>query len=314
MSDVLSQSEIDALLAAMAAGEMIGEETVTADESNTPSTVLEDSLRFSDKDMEVLKYIHTKYSEILSSSIVNRAKAEIALESIEEIRYEEFIRSIPCPTVVTVFKLNPLEGHLLFETSPTLIFQIENLLLDKGKTCELNISTFSEEDKNTFMEITSDFIAALREAWSDVLTIREELEYVETDPAKINLFEKDEHVVLLSFSINVGKINAFFNICIPYSTIEKHSGKLKVTHRSSNGQLSNNLGSTNLNIKVILDTLQLSLDQVMNLKKGKILVTNKKYSNKVSILVEEKHCFNGEVGLLNHRKGVKIIDCLGKDV
>jgi flagellar motor switch protein FliM len=70
----------------------------------------------------------------------------------------------------------------------------------------------------------------------------------------------------------------------------------------------------NLNIKVIIDNIQSSLEEVMNLHKGTILNTHKKYKNKVSILVQEKHCFNGEVGKIHNRKAVKIIDCLKKDV
>lgn len=277
----------------MAAGEMIDEETATTDESSTPLMVLEDSLRFSDKDMKIFEYIHMKYSKILSSSILSTVKAKISLESIEEIRYEEFVRSIPCPAVITVFKLNPLEGYLLFETSPTFTFQIRDLLLGKEGTDKSDLLEFSQVDRTAFTEVTSNFISGLKEAWSDILIVREEVECVETEPTKINFIAKDDHVALLSFSINIDKINAFFNICIPYSTIEKYSGKLKLTNRSSEEQLNNNLSSTSLNIKVILDNIQLSLEQVMGLKRGSILLTNKKYSNKVGILVEEKHCFNG---------------------
>ncbi|MBC2579748.1 flagellar motor switch protein FliM [Clostridium sp. DJ247] len=316
MAEVLSQSEIDALLAALAAGETIEEDgnNNSANESSVTSTVLEDSLKFADKDMQILEYIHKEYTQIISSSMFKNLKIKVFLESIQEIRYEEFMRSISYPTVVTVFKLNPLEGYLLFETSPSLVFQIVDIFLGGDGSKKLSLIEFSENDKNISMQITRNFIEYLEKAWSKVLKVKSEIEYLEIDPAKIKLFSNNESVALASFSISIGKINTFFNICIPYLSIEKYLEKLELKNKVSEFELNNKFGNANLNIKVILDNIQLSLGEIMDLQKGTILSTNKRYKNKVSILVEEKYCFNGEVGLIRNRKAVKIVDCLEKDV
>lgn len=314
MSDVLSQSEIDALLAAMAAGEMIEEDSNGNSESNIPSTVLADSLKFADKDIEILEYIHKEYAGIISSIMSKNLKIKVSLESIQEIRYEEFMRSISYNTVLTVFTLNPLEGYLLFETSPSLVVQIADTFCGQDKNRKISLEEFSEKDKNISMQITEDFIKYLQKAWSRVLTVKPEVKNLEIDPDKIKLFTNDERVALVSFSISIGDMNTFFNICIPYSSIEKYLEKLEIKNTISEYELDNSLHSTSLNIKVILDNIQLSLGEIMNLQKGTILNTNKRYVNKVSILVEEKHCFNGEVGLINNCKAVKIVDCLEKDV
>lgn len=316
MADVLSQSEIDALLAAMASGETIEEDSAGNfdNESNVPSTVLEDSFKFSDKDIDILENIHKEYTQIISSSMFKNLNTKVCLESIQEIRYEEFMRSIPCPAVLTVFRLNPLEGYLLFETSPSLVVEIIDILSEEDRSDKLSLENFSENDKNVSMQITGNFIQCLEKTWSKVLSVKSEVEYLEIDPDKIKIFPNNEHIALLSFSISIGKVNTFFNICIPYSSIEKYSGKLEIKNTISQYELHNNFNSTSLNIKAILGNIQLSLRETMNLKKGTILNINKGYENKVSILVEEKHCFNGEVGLIRNRKAVKIVDCIDKDV
>src|SRR5471030_1745673 len=118
MAEVLSQSEIDALLAAMAAGNTIeeGSSNNSNNENNAPVTILDDNLKFSDKDIQMLEYIHKEYTQALSLKMFKDLNIRVQLESIQEIRFEEFMRSIPCPAVINVFKLNPLEGYLLFET------------------------------------------------------------------------------------------------------------------------------------------------------------------------------------------------------
>lgn len=316
MAEVLSQSEIDALLAAMIAGDIIedGSSNNSDNENDVPATVLEDSLKFDDKDIHILEYIHKEYTEVMSSSMFKNLNIKVSLESIQEMRYEEFKRSIPYPAVINVFKLNPLEGFLLFETSTSLVVQIADIFFDGDRSEKLNEEEFSEKDKNISVKITKNFIEHLEKAWSKVLKVKSEMEYLEIDPAKIKLFADNEPVALASFSISIGEVNTFFNVCIPYSSIENYLGKLQIRDSHSEFQLNNNFGNANLNIKVILDNIQLSLGDLMNLEKGTVLSTHKRYQSKVSILVEEKHCFNGEVGLMHNRKAVKIVDCLEKDV
>lgn len=312
MAEVLSQSEIDALLAAMMAGDTIDDGS--SNDNDVPATVLEDSLKFDDKDIHILEYIHKEYTQLISSCMFKNLDVKVTLESIQEIRYEEFRHSIPYPAVINVFKLNPLEGSLLFETSPSLVVQIADIFFAGDGSKKLSEAEFSEKDKDISMKITRDFIEHLEKVWSKVLKVKSQMEYLEIDPAKIKLFTDNEPVALASFSISIGEVNTFFNICIPYSSIENYLGKLQIKDSNSEFQLNNNFGNANLNIKVILDNIQLSLGDLMNLEKGTILSTHKRYQNKVSILVEEKHCFNGEVGLMHNRKAVKIVDCLEKDV
>lgn len=316
MADVLSQSEIDALLAAMAAGDIIdeGNSNDSGNENNVPATVLEDSLRFPEKDIDILEYVHKEYTQIKASNMFKNLNMQVSLESIQEIRYEEFRHSIPCPAVISVFKLNPLSGYLLFETSPSLVIQIANILFSEDRIGKLNEAEFSEKDKDISMKITRNFVEYLEKAWSKVLKVKSEVEYVEIDPAKIQLCTSNEPVVLASFSISIGEVNTFFNICIPYSSIENYLGKLEIKNLTYDLESNSNFTNANLNIKVIIDNIELSLGDLMNLQKGMLLNTHKRYKNRVSILIQEKHCFNGEVGLMNNRKAVKIVDCLERDV
>lgn len=316
MSDVLSQSEIDALLAAMAAGETIEEvsDKVPNEVESAPPVLLEKRLKFFEKDLQVLEYIHKEYAEILKFSLFRDIQVKVALESMQEISYEEFRHSIPCPAVITVFKLNPLEGYLLFETSSDFILKISNACQDKDVDKNQELPENLESDKSTFTKITEMFIKDLEKPWDASLAVTSEVEYVETNPDNIKQLFSDESVVLISFSATLNGFNGFFNICIPYSSMEKYSGKLEITPTFSKVETSHFLENAKVNIKAVLADINLSLGELMELQKGMTLNTYKPYRNKVSILIEGKHCFDGEAGLLHNRKAVKIKNCLDKDV
>jgi len=316
MSDVLSQSEIDALLAAMLMGEATEEVSDKPSEEmeRTPSVLLEEQLKFTEKDLQIFEYIHKAYAEVLSLSLFRDIQVKVSLESIQEISYEEFRHSIPCPAVITVFKLSPLEGYLLFETSLDFVLKISNMCLDEDEGQKQELFGNLESDKNTLIKITEMFIKHLEKPWGSALAVNSEVENVETDPANIKLLFENEAVAMLSFSFTLNGFTSFFNICIPYSSMEKYSGKLEMMPIFPKVETSLFLENTRVNIKAVLADINLSLGELMDLQKGMILNTHKPYKNKVAILVEGKHCFDGEAGILNNRKAIKIENCLDKDV
>lgn len=316
MSDVLSQSEIDALLAAMAAGEPIEEasDKPLEEAESTPIVLLEEQLKFHDKDLQVLEYIYKEYAKDLSLSLFRDTQVKVKLESIQEISYEEFRHSISCPAVISVFKLNPLEGSLLFETNLDFISKIYSMCSDKDEAQKPKQLVNLENDKDTLIKITEMFITHLEKSWSGVLAVNSEVEYVETDPANIKKLFANESVALLSLSVTFNEYTGFFNLCIPYSSVGKYSGKLEIMPNISKIETSLFLENARVNIKVVLADIALSLGELMELEKGMTLNTHKLYRNKVSILVEGKHCFDGEAGILNNRKAVKIENCVDKDV
>ncbi len=316
MSDVLSQSEIDALLAAMAGGEAIEEvsDKPSEEAESIPSVLLEEQLKFPDKDIQMLEYIHKEYAEILSLNLFRDIQVKVSLESIQEISYEEFRHSIPCPAVITVFKLNPLEGYLLFETSTDFVSKISNVCQDKDGDQKQELLGNLESDKNTLIKITEMFIKHLEKTWETALAVTSEVEYVETDPANIKLLFSNESVAMLSFSFTLNEFTSFFNICIPYSSMERYLGKLAIRPIIPKMEPNNSFENTSVNIKAVLADISMSLGELIELQKGMVLNTHKPYKNKVKILVEGKHCFDGEAGILHNRKAVKIENCLDKDV
>jgi flagellar motor switch protein FliM len=308
MSDVLSQSEIDALFAAMASGGLNEEiiEKPINEESNTPSSLLEGQLKFSEKDLQLLEYIHKEYAEELSSNLIKNTEIKVSLESIQEISYEEFKHSIPCPAAMAIFKLKPFEGYLLFETSTDFISKIANLYSDKAEN--------QRQEMDTFKQITGSFIKYLEKPWGNALAVTPLLEYIEENPANIKEFLPNESVALLSLSVTFNKGTDLFNICIPYSSVERHLGGLSIRNDFQQMGSSSSFENTLMNIKAVLADISIPLSELVELQKGVVLNTYKTYDSKVKILVEEKHCFDGEAGLFHGRKAVMIKNCLDKDV
>ena len=54
---------------------------------------------------------------------------KLLLLSVDQIPFEEFIRSIPNMTLINVFEVPPLEGNILMEVNPNIAYSMLDRLM-----------------------------------------------------------------------------------------------------------------------------------------------------------------------------------------
>ena len=125
--DVLSQSEIDALLSALSTGEMNADD-IKKDEETKKVKVYDfkRALRFSKDQIRSLTRIHENFARLLTTffSAQLRTYVQITVVSVDQIPFEEFIRSIPNMTLINVFEVPPLDGNVLMEINLNIAYSM----------------------------------------------------------------------------------------------------------------------------------------------------------------------------------------------
>lgn len=327
MADVLSQSEIDALLSALSTGSLEPEELQKEEEKHKVKVYdFRSPQKFSKDHIRTLELIHDNYARIISNFLTAqlRKNVKVKIETVEQITYEEFIHSIPNPTIMTMFRMPPLTGTILFETNPQFSFQIIDVLL--GGTGERNTVSkeFSDIDKNIMMQITSGMISNLKLAWEDILSVEPEVESLETNPAINQTLAPNEPVALVTFSVEMGKSNTFINICIPYLSIEKVLDKLVVQYWFQNEKdvlgdevrekIEEGLNPVEIEMSAELGCTHLTIDDFLNLSRGDIIRLDNKCTNPIKIYVEDQECYYARPGITGKNLGVAVLDIIDKDV
>lgn len=328
MADVLSQSEIDALLAALSAGELTPDEVPKEEEKQKVKPYdFRSPQKFSKDHIRTLELIHDNYARIISNYLTAqvRSNVKVKIESVQQITYEEFIHSVPNPTILTVFKMPPLSGSVLFETNPQFSFEIIDVLLGGKGTGKYKAREFTDIDKNIMMVINTGLISNLKLAWDDVLEVNTEIEGLETNPALNQTLAPNEAVALITFSVEMGKSSTFINICIPYLSIEKVLDKLVVQYwfqdsndegilEESRAKLRQRLNIVNMNLTAVLGTTNITVDDFLRLGVGDVLTLNDKSNTPIKLMVEDKPYCYGKPGVLGKNMGVQILDIIDKDV
>ncbi|GCD09033.1 flagellar motor switch protein FliM [Clostridium tagluense] len=285
MAEVLSQSEIDSLLSALSSGEIEPDQLPGEEEKHKIKLYdFRSPQKFSKDHLRTLELIHDNYGRIISShlSAQLRNNVKVKIETIEQITYEEFIHSIPNPTILTIFKMPPLNGSILFETNPQFSFQVIDILLGGVGNRKVKVKEFSDIDKNILKNVNAGLIANLKLAWEDVLEVEPEIEALETNPVLNQTLAPNEPVALITFSVEMNNNNStFINICIPYLSIEKVLDKLVVQYwfrendeelvNDSRNKLKNRLNIVSVPVTGVLGSTNITVNEFLQLTEGDVI-------------------------------------------
>ena len=327
MAEVLSQSEIDALLSALSSGELQPDELPKDEEKQkvkvydyrSPQKISKDHLR-------TLELIHDNFARIISNYLTAqvRTNAKVKIESIEQITYEEFIHSIPNPTILTVFKMPPLNGSILFETNPQFVYQVIDILLGGSGDRKYKLRDFTDIDKNIIRQINKGLISNLRLAWEDIIEVETEIEGIETNPALNQTLAPNEPVALISFSVEIGRNSTFINICIPYLSIEKLLDKLVVQYwfqqaddsllQESRNKLKERLNVVDVDVTAVLGATHITVDDFLKLTIGDVVPLDNKTISPIKVMAEDQQVYYARPGIVNKSMGIEILDIIDKDV
>ena len=327
MADVLSQNEIDALLSAISTGELGAEEVGKEEEKHKIKLYdFRSPQKFSKEHIRTLELIHDNYARIISNYLTGqtRQNVKVKIETVEQISYEEFIHSVQNPTIITIFKMPPLSGTIIFETNPQFSLQVIDILLGGKGDRKIETKEFTDIDKNIMRQITAGMISNLKLAWESILDVEPEIEAVETNPAVNQTMAPNDPVALITFSVEMNKRSTFINMCIPYLSIEKILDKLVVQYAFRNDdeslmaesrvKIEKGIQKVDVDVIAELGHTNISVDDFLRLTVGDVIKLDTKSSSPIKVYVGNEECYYAKPGITGKNMGVIILDITDKEV
>ena len=172
--DILSQNEIDALLSALSTGEMSAEDMKKEDETRKVKVYdFKRALRFSKDQIRSLTRIHENFARLLTTyfSAQLRTYVQINVASVDQIPFEEFIRSIPNMTLINIFEVPPLDGNILMEVNPNIAYYDARSTYGWSRRKPGKVDNLTEIETKIMTNLFESSFDNLREAWSELLIL-----------------------------------------------------------------------------------------------------------------------------------------------
>ncbi|PZE22445.1 flagellar motor switch protein FliM [Paenibacillus xerothermodurans] len=325
MVDVLSQNEIDALLAALSSGEMDAEELKKEDtQKKVRAYDFKRAVRFSKDHIRSLTRIHENFARYLTTyfSAQLRTFVQINVVQVEQLPYDEFIRSIPKMTILNIFEAEPLEGRMVLEVHPNVAFAMLDRLLGGAGTSPAKINALTEIETIVMERIFSRTFESLQEAWKTVVDLAPRMEALETNPQFMQIVSPNETIALISLSTKIGDTTGMINLCIPHVVIEPIMPRLSVHHwfvsqkKTSAPEdivaLQSKLHKAKLPIMAELGESEISVHEFLNLQVGDVISLNKPVDELLNIRIGERLKFIGNPGTSRGKMAVQITEIVSE--
>lgn len=339
MPDVLSQNEVDALLAAVDDGDF---DLANADVAKPPSgggggggggggrpsvqpkdVAIYDFKRperVSTDQIRSMEMLHEVLARKLGASLSSylRTIVDVKLASVEQLTYQEFIMSLPNPTCFNLLACDPLDGQMVLEINPSIVYPILDKLLGGGNT-EVHIPEreMSEIEWRLIGYVSSETLCFLREAWLPIMEIDFKVTQREANPQLMQIVPPNEVVILICFEVKMGESSGMLNICVPFPVVEPVMSNFSTiqtwfTSRRSTDveadrrKLSEGVSKVNVEIVSYLARTRISMHQFLNMKPGAIIPTKKSVNDELLLMIDGKPKYRGYAGKLKTAKAFAI--------
>ncbi|WAA10723.1 flagellar motor switch protein FliM [Fervidibacillus albus] len=321
--EILSQSEIDALLSAISTGEVNADEIKKEEEQRKIKTYdFKRALRFSKEQIRSLTRINENFSRLLTTffSAKLRTYVQINVASADQIPYEEFIRSIPKMTILYLYEVPPLDGRMLIEVNPNIAYAMLDRVLGGSGTSVNKIDQLTDIETKIMNNLFEKAFELLREAWETIAEIDPSLQAFEVNPQFLQMVSPNETVVVISLNTTIGETSGMINICIPHILLEPIIPKLSVSYWMQTEKketapenisaLKEKVKESELDVKCELGQSEITVEEFLNLSVGDCIELDNKIDEPVVVKVGHIPKFYGQLGKRNKKLAVQIIDVI----
>lgn len=283
MGEVLSQNEIDNLLAALSSGEIDADQMQDAGDKQVKNYDFKRPTKFSKEHLRTLEIIYEHYGRLLSTNlpIYLRKNVQVSVATSETVIFSEFSNALSNPLLLGVVDFQPLGGTILVELSANLGFaMIDRMLGGQGDTLE-KTREFSEIEMTIVEKMIIVCMQLMREPWKNVVDINPVLERIETNSQFAQIIAPSDMVALITLNMKIGEVEGFVNICLPFFTLESVMDKLNTKFWYANMQKQNEedyeayiealIRRVDVPVKAVLGRSQVSVNDFVNLQVGDII-------------------------------------------
>ena len=325
MGDVLSQSEIDNLLAALSSGELDANEMKESNEKQVKNYDFARPSKFSKEHLRTLEIIFEHYGRLLSTNLPAylRRNVQIEVMNSEAVTYSEFTNALSNPVLLSIINFAPLEGSIIIELADNLGYAIVDRMLG-GTGAPLDKSRdFSEIELIILERIMNICTNLLREPWQSVVNIEPRLERIETNSQFAQIISPSEMTSIITMNIKIGNVEGLMNVCLPYSCLESVIDKLNTKYWFSNMQVKDNevyqdvievaISKAKIPIRAVLGRSTISVNDFTNMQKGDIIRLNTKIEDELDVFVGNVKKFTALPGSSSDSYAVRLTSIIREE-
>jgi flagellar motor switch protein FliM len=261
--------------------------------------------------------VHETFARQLSTVLATtlRAGASCSFGKVEQLTYDEYVRSLPNPSYMVILSLNPLPGAALLQFPLPITFAAIDRLLGGTGDASSPKRPLTEIEQNLMRSVVDRALRELEYAYETLVRVESEIVQQEFNPQFAQIAAPSDMVLVVSFELRIGEKKGTATICVPFATLApvlEHlaSQSLFQDQRGEDPEvwrqkLETALYKVPIEAHVRFASVALTQAEIIALEVGDIVPLNHSVDEPVTVTVDGVHCYDAVTG----RRG-KRLACL----
>ena len=311
-SKVLNQEEIDSLLGYGS----FSEEDVP--QKNGVQAILNSNM-VSYERLPMLEIVFDRLIRLMATSLRNftQDNVEISLDSIESMRFGEYIDSLTLPTLLSVFKAEEWDNYGLMSLDSSLIYSMVDVLLGGRRgtaAMRLEGRPYTTIELNIVKDIIQLILSDLSTAFDPITSVGFIFDRLETNPRFATITRMSNAVIVAHLRIDMEDRGGRIDLMIPYATLEPIRELLLQMFMGERfgrdtiweNHVMSQLWDTDVEIKAVLKETEARLSDISGWHKGSFLPLDMPPQDPVEIVCGDVPLFSGTMGRKDEHVVIRI--------
>lgn len=277
--------------------------------------------KFGREHVRSMEVAHEVFTRRFASGVGNVLRGMIQLEplSADQVSYDDYIRSMPSPSVLSIVSLPPLPGAAILEMNVQFALVLVDRLLG-GKGMPVGVRRPTELEGHLIRALMTNALSAFRDTLEPLVEVEPEISGIEYNPQLVQVAAPSDMVLLLTYRATVtqGKrAEGLLTLCYPFATLAPAMNRL-VAHLwhepalSLDGQAASaqairaSLPDVDVELAVRLRESTITPRELLSLQPGDVIRLEHPLTEPVHAEIGGVPVFTGHLGRRGRRLAVQI--------
>lgn len=251
-----------------------------------------------------------------------RLMCDVTVEQVEESIFHEYNNALDDYVLMGLIDVKYpdktiSDSQILMEVSKSLSFVIiDRLLGGRGEEYE-NIRDYTDIESSLLYNVLKQLIKQMGSTWEGTLELETELSKIETNSRFIQSINYNDSVVIIVLNVTLNQSSGKITICIPSIILDeifkKASLHAKISSKKSDENFEkrktailDTIKVSNLNVAGVLGSAQATLQDIVNMRVGDLILLDKNIDTNVDVCVNGEKWFEGKWGIKKNKNVIKI--------
>jgi flagellar motor switch protein FliM len=259
-----------------------------------------------------------QFSTVLATTL--RAVSTATFIEIEQLTYDEYIRSLPNPSHMVILSLHPLPGAAILSMElPMALASVDRML---GGTGEAGVKArpLTEIEANLMRGVVERGLRELDYAFESLVKIESRIMQLESNPQFAQIAAPPDMTIVICFEVKISEQKAKMTLCIPFDSLQPvletfeaqsmFAGRGSVDPAVFLRQLHESVRDVPVDIHVTFKPVALTSAEVVDLEVGDVVPLHHSVNEPLTISVGNIGCFAGVSGRKGKRLACLVVSAL----